>query len=103
VSEAWLYLVALPMIARCDQPAVSEGKLPIYEFSQTGIIALKETSFGSVNVHERRDLQRLLRENVEVIAPETLVISEEFGNGRILGVELICSAWIRMPILSSLN
>src|ERR1700758_34303 len=67
------------MIARCDQPAVSEGKLPIYEFSQTGIIALKETSFGSVNVHERRDLQRLLRENVEVIAPETLVISEEFG------------------------
>src|ERR1700758_1748952 len=67
------------MIARCDQPAVSEGKLPIYEFSQTGIIALKETSFGSVNVHERRDLQRLLRENVEVIAAETLVISEEFG------------------------
>jgi RecB family endonuclease NucS len=56
-----------------------EGKLPIYEFSQTGIVALKETAFSSVNVHERRDLQRLLRENVEVIAPETLVISEEFG------------------------
>ena len=56
-----------------------EGELPIYEFSQTGIVALKETAFSSVNVHERRDLQRLLRENVEVIAPETLVISEEFG------------------------
>jgi hypothetical protein len=56
-----------------------EGKLPIYEFSQTGIVALKETAFSSVNVHERRDLQRLLRENVEVIAPDTLVISEEFG------------------------
>jgi hypothetical protein len=53
--------------------------LPIYEFSQTGIIALKETSFSSANVHERRDLQRLLRENIEVIAPGTLVISEEFG------------------------
>jgi len=53
--------------------------LPIYEFSQTGIVALKETAFSSVNVHERRDLQRLLRENVEVIAPETLVIAEEFG------------------------
>jgi len=38
-----------------------------------------ETAFSSVNLHERRDLQRLLRENVEVIAPETLVISEEFG------------------------
>jgi hypothetical protein len=53
--------------------------LPIYEFSQIGITALKETSFSSANVHERRDLQRLLRENVEVIAPDTLVISEEFG------------------------
>jgi hypothetical protein len=53
--------------------------VPIYEFSQTGIVALKETAFSSVNVRERRDLQRLLRENVEVIAPQTLVISEEFG------------------------
>ncbi|OJW24845.1 MAG: hypothetical protein BGO51_12200 [Rhodospirillales bacterium 69-11] len=53
--------------------------MPIYEFSQTAITALKETTFSSANVHERRDLQRLLRENIEVIAPETLVISEEFG------------------------
>ena len=53
--------------------------MPIYEFCQNGIIALRETSFSSANVFERRDLQRLLRENVEVIAPETLVISEEFG------------------------
>jgi hypothetical protein len=53
--------------------------LPIYEFSQGGIVALKETAFSSVNLHERRDLQKLLRENVEVIAPQTLVISEEFG------------------------
>jgi RecB family endonuclease NucS len=53
--------------------------LPIYEFSQSGIVALKETAFSSVNMYERRDLQRLLRDNVEVIAPDTLVISEEFG------------------------
>jgi RecB family endonuclease NucS len=51
----------------------------IYEFSQTNILALNETSFSSVNMYERRDLQRLLRENVEVIAPDTLVIYEEFG------------------------
>ena len=53
--------------------------MPIYEFSQTKIAALPETTFGSVNLRERRDLQRLLRDNVNVIAPETLVISEEFG------------------------
>jgi hypothetical protein len=54
--------------------------MPMYEFCENGIIALRETSFGSANLLERRDLQRLLRENVEVIAPETLVISEEFGD-----------------------
>jgi hypothetical protein len=60
-------------------PSLREVTLPIYEFSQTGIVALKETAFSSVNVQERRDLQRLLRDNVEVIAPDTLVIAEEFG------------------------
>jgi hypothetical protein len=53
--------------------------LPIFEFSQTGIVALKDTTFSSVNMRERRDLQRLLRDNVEVISPDTLVIAEEFG------------------------
>jgi RecB family endonuclease NucS len=54
--------------------------MPIYEFAQNGIHALSETSFGSKGFQERRDLQRLLREYVEVIAPDTLVIAEEFGN-----------------------
>ncbi len=54
--------------------------MPIYEFAQTGISRLDETTFNLAGIHERRDLQRLLREHVEVIAPETLVISEEFGD-----------------------
>ena len=54
--------------------------MPIYEFAQTGISRLDETTFNLAGRHERRDLQRLLREHVEVIAPETLVISEEFGD-----------------------
>ncbi|MFQ5784420.1 MAG: hypothetical protein ACE5H8_06300 [Alphaproteobacteria bacterium] len=54
--------------------------MPIYEFEQNGISRVEETTFISVGLHERRDLQRLLREHVEVIAPETLVISEEFGD-----------------------
>ncbi len=54
--------------------------MPIYEFGQTGISRLDETTFKLVGLHERRDLQRLLREHVEVIAPETIVISEEFGD-----------------------
>ena len=54
--------------------------MPIYQFGQNGITRLEETTFSLVGLHERRDLQRLLREHVEVIAPETLVISEEFGD-----------------------
>ncbi len=53
--------------------------MPIYEFTKTNIHALKETKFDLAGLQERRDLQRLLREHVEVIAPDTLVISEEFG------------------------
>lgn len=53
--------------------------MAIYEFKQSGISALTPVTFSSAGLHERRDLQRLLREHVEVIAPETLVIAEEFG------------------------
>jgi hypothetical protein len=52
--------------------------MAIYEFTKTGICRLHETTFSSAGIHERHDLQRLLREHIDVIAPETLVISEEF-------------------------
>jgi hypothetical protein len=54
--------------------------MAIYEFAQVGITRLNETTFNLAGLHERRDLQRLLRQSVEVIAPGTLVISEEFGD-----------------------
>lgn len=54
--------------------------MPIYEFAQTGIRLLSDITFGSAGLHERRDLQRLLRENIEVIADDALVIAEEFGD-----------------------
>ena len=54
--------------------------MPIYEFGAKSINALPATTFDSAGLHERRDLQRLLREHIEVIAPDTLVIDEEFGD-----------------------
>lgn len=57
-----------------------DDDMPIYEFKTDGINQLSETTFSSAGVHERRDLQRLLREHIEVIAPDTLVIDEEFGD-----------------------
>jgi hypothetical protein len=56
------------------------GAVPIYEFARSGISRIEETTFSQVGLHERRDLQRLLREHIEVVAPGTMVISEEFGD-----------------------
>jgi hypothetical protein len=54
--------------------------MSIYEFVQDGINPVQETTFSIVGLQERRDLQRLLREHIEVVSEETLVISEEFGD-----------------------
>ncbi len=53
--------------------------MPIYEITRSAIRKLTETKFSAAGVKERSDLQRLLRTHIEVISPDTLVISEEFG------------------------
>ena len=37
------------------------------------------TTFGAEGIYERRDIQRLLRDNIDVLGESLLVISEEFG------------------------
>lgn len=54
--------------------------MPIYEFASEEIRPLTKTTFGHLQLQERRDLQRLLRANIGVVAPDTLVIAEEFGD-----------------------
>lgn len=53
--------------------------MPIYEFGKDKISRLQTTTFSIAGLRERTDLQRLLRESIEVISPETLIIAEEFG------------------------
>lgn len=53
--------------------------MPIYELEKDRIIRLEESTFTANQIRERDDLQRLLRENIEVISPGTLIIAEEFG------------------------
>ena len=54
--------------------------MAIYELTKDIIREIKEARFAELGVSERGDLQRLLREQVEVFSPETLVIAEEFGD-----------------------
>ena len=53
--------------------------MPIYRLTKDSLEPLKETSFSQKRIKERDDLQRLLRTNIEVIAPDVLVIAEEFS------------------------
>lgn len=54
--------------------------MPIYEFASDGIRSLPKTTFSQAQLQERRDIQRLLRGNASVVAPDTLIIAEEFGD-----------------------
>jgi len=53
--------------------------MPVYLITPERFQALTETSFPQRGIKERADLQRLLRANIEVVAPDVLVISEEFA------------------------
>lgn len=53
--------------------------MPIYEITTDQIRKIAETSFSEAGIKERADLQRLLRSQIEIISPETLIIAEEFG------------------------
>jgi hypothetical protein len=54
--------------------------MPLYELQQDSIKKISPTSFSAEGVQERQDLQRLLREQLEVVAPDIMLLSEEFGS-----------------------
>ena len=41
---------------------------------------IKPTTFEAFGVKERSDIQRFLKQQIDIVSPDTLVISEEFGN-----------------------
>lgn len=53
--------------------------MAIYELTADKLEKIPETSFALEGIKERDDLQRLLREQIEILALDTMVISEEFG------------------------
>jgi len=52
--------------------------MSMFRLTQDSIHKLDELSFGALGIFERRDLQRLLKANISVIAPDVLIIAEEF-------------------------
>ncbi len=54
--------------------------MAIYQITNNHLSKIVETTFAGEGIKERSDLQRLLRSQIEVISPNTLVIAEEFGD-----------------------
>ncbi len=54
--------------------------MAIYEVESEGIRPVPEARFAELGLKERGDLQRLIRDRIEVVAPDTMVLAEEFGN-----------------------
>lgn len=53
--------------------------MPIYTFRDKVFSEVKKTQFIIEGIQERADLQSALRDNIDIISPETLIIAEEFS------------------------
>ncbi len=53
--------------------------MAIFQVTETALSEVAATTFARERLLERRDLQRLLRDNIDVLAADTLIIAEEFG------------------------
>ena len=53
--------------------------MPIFEIRGEELQAVPGTTFGAESIYERRGIQKLLRENIDVIGERLLVVGEEFG------------------------
>jgi hypothetical protein len=51
----------------------------IFKISNDGILTIPKTDFQSNGILERNHLQNYLRDKIEIISPNTLIISEEFS------------------------
>jgi hypothetical protein len=53
--------------------------MALFELKDKSIRLLDKAEFSALGILERQDLQGVLRDYIHVIAPESLVISEEFS------------------------
>lgn len=66
--------------------------MPIYQVTDKELRAVVPTTFGIEGILERKDLQRMLREQITVLDPDLMVIAEEFGDwiDSLRRIDLLC-------------
>ncbi len=53
--------------------------MALYEITADSFEGIPQTTFGQSGLYERGDLQRLLKNQINVVLPDVIVIAEEFG------------------------
>lgn len=54
--------------------------MALYEYTDDGLAPVAQTKFGALGIRERADLQRIIRKQIGIVSPDTLIIAEEFGD-----------------------
>jgi len=54
--------------------------MALYKLTKEDMEEISTTTFSNLGYRERDDLQRLLRERIQIIVPDGMVIAEEFGD-----------------------
>lgn len=54
--------------------------MALFKITDDELAVVKPTTFTAEGIRERWDLQRLLRANIQAIADDVLIVSEEFGS-----------------------
>src|SRR3954470_12950003 len=76
-----------------ENPGMSQpSRGLVYRVAEKTLEPVPETTFASEKLLESRDLQRLLKSDISVIAPGLMVIAEEFGQSEDSGrrIDLLC-------------
>jgi hypothetical protein len=73
--------------------------MTLFEMTGDALTAVPTTDFATEGIWERRDLQRVLRDNIGTIDDTLLVVAEEFGDfeGSDRRIDLLCTgtlAWL---------
>lgn len=53
--------------------------MPLFELTDDDLVEVTTKTFTSEGIGERQDLQRVLQQRIEIIAPDCMVLAEEFG------------------------
>lgn len=66
--------------------------MTLYELTEENLREIPPTSFAQAAIRERDDLQRILRTRIEAVAPDCLVLAEEFADwsDSRLRIDLLC-------------